>query len=50
MSLRELAEAVQSSSLNTPSLSTLDDAALHRIMANIKSDLMKTGELEEYCS
>lgn len=50
MSLRELAEAVQSSSLNTPSLSTLDDAALHRIMANTKSDLMKTGELEEYCS
>ena len=49
MSLRNLAELVGSSMLNTPSLGSLDEASLHRILANEKSDLIKQGYLEEYC-
>lgn len=49
MSLKDLIQNVQSMILNPNSLGSLDDAQLHRILANQKSDLMKKGELREEC-
>ena len=49
MSLRDLAKSVQSLMLTSENLGSLDDAQLHRIMANKKSDLMKKGDLKEEC-
>lgn len=49
MSLKTIAQKVRSSALNSTFQGTLDDAAIHRVQANIKSDLMKNNELKEYC-
>ena len=40
---------MQSMLLNPVSMGSLDDAALHRMLANEKSDLMKNGDLREEC-
>ena len=49
MSLTDLAETVNSQLLEANFYGSLDDAALHRVLANTKSDLMKTGDLREDC-
>lgn len=49
MSLADLAETVNSQMLETSFQGSLDDAALHRVLANTKSDLMKKGDLREDC-
>ena len=35
--------------LNPTQIGSLDDASLHRMLANKKSDLMKKGDLREEC-
>jgi hypothetical protein len=50
MSLKDLAKKVRSSVLNNSFKGTLDDNTVHRIAMNTKSDLMKEGKLQEYCS
>lgn len=49
MSLKQLATTMQSMLLNPVQLGTMDDATLHRILANKKSDLMSKGDLREDC-
>ena len=49
MSLADLVETVNSQMLETNFYGSLDDAALHRVLANTKSDLMKKGDLREDC-
>lgn len=49
MSLSDLAETVNSAMLETNFYGSLDDAALHRVLANTKSDLMQKGDLREDC-
>lgn len=49
MSLKQLARIMQSMLLNPVSMGSLDDASLHRMLANEKSDLMKNGDLREEC-
>ena len=49
-SLRELAEQLESSTFNINVASGLNNAATHRILANTKSDLLKSGELREECN
>ena len=49
MSLADLVETVNSQMLETSFQGSLDDAALHRVLANTKSDLMKKGDLREDC-
>ena len=49
MSLADLVETVNSQMLETSFYGSLDDAALHRVLANTKSDLMKKGDLREDC-
>jgi hypothetical protein len=41
MSLKDLAKIVNSSVLNTTSVSSLDNGALHRMLSNEKSDLIR---------
>lgn len=50
MSLKQLATVMQSMLLNPVQLGSMDDAALHRVLANKKSDLMKKGDLREDCA
>lgn len=50
MSLKELIRSVNSMVLNPTNIGTLEDAHLHRILANQKSDLIKKGDLREECS
>lgn len=49
MSLKQLARIMQSMLLNPVQMGTMDDATMHRILANKKSDLMKKGDLREEC-
>ena len=49
MSLADLVETVNSQILETSFYGSLDDASLHRVLANTKSDLMKKGDLREDC-
>lgn len=49
MSLADLVETVNSQMLETSFYGSLDDATLHRVLANTKSDLMKKGDLREDC-
>ena len=49
MSLKDLSKELQSMLLHPSNLGTLDDAHLHRILSNEKSDLMKKGDLREEC-
>jgi len=49
MSLSDLADTVNSAMLESNFYGSLDDASLHRLLANTKSDLMKNGDLREDC-
>lgn len=49
MSLSQLAKILNSQTLEYKTLCSLDDAALHRILSNEKSELMKKGDLREEC-
>ena len=49
MSLKELAKGVKSTIMQSTTMSSLDDAALHRILSNTKSELMKQNKLREEC-
>lgn len=49
-SIRELAEQLESSTFNINIASGLNNAMAHRMLANTKSDLLKSGELREECN
>lgn len=49
-SLKDLAEYLESSTFNINIASGLNNAMAHRILANVKSDLLKSGELREECN
>lgn len=49
MSLKQLIKSVESMLANPVQIGSLDDASLHRMLANKKSDLMKKGDLREEC-
>lgn len=49
-SIRNLAEELESSIFNINVASGLNNAMTHRILANTKSDLLKSGELREECN
>ena len=49
-SIRNLAEELESSTFNINVASGLNNAMTHRILANTKSDLLKSGELREECN
>lgn len=49
MSLTELARTTNSQLLTPTFFGSLDDAAQHRMLANVKEDLIKNGTLEERC-
>ena len=47
--LSTIGKLVNSSSMVNESLGFMDSAMLHRILGNVKSELMKSGELKEEC-
>lgn len=49
MSLTDLARMVNSQTFTMNSSFSMDDAKLHRVLSNKKSDLMKKGDLREEC-
>lgn len=49
MSIMDLAKYVNSKELCTSTMCSMDDAKLHRILSNVKSDLFKSGDLREEC-
>ena len=49
MSLKSLAQLVNSSTMISEKRGSLSDATLNRMMANTKSELMKNNELREEC-
>lgn len=49
MNLKTVAKLVMSTSMVANSHQTLDDAALNRILANKKQELIKSGKLKEEC-
>jgi len=44
-----LANIVNSELIHGDNLGSLDDAALHRMLGNKKSELIKNGDLREDC-
>lgn len=48
-SLRELAEAVNSSTMVNKAHGFLEDALIHRTLANVKQELFENGDLKEEC-
>lgn len=50
MSLADLVESVNSNLLESSFYGSLDDAQLHRMLSNTKSELMKKSDLKEECS
>lgn len=49
MTLPELVKAVNSMMLQPFHVTGLDDASMHRMLANTKSELIKNGDLKEIC-
>lgn len=49
MSMAQIAQRLHSSVMNNTFAGSLDNATIHRMRANVKSDLMKKGQLKEYC-
>jgi hypothetical protein len=49
MSFKQLADVVNSELIHGDNLGSLDDASLHRMLSNKKSELMKNGDLREDC-
>lgn len=52
MSLLDVAKLIGSEALNSSFSGSLNlkDSEVHRILANVKEDLIKKGDLKEYCS
>ena len=48
-SLRELAEIVNSSTMVNTAHGFLEDALIHRVLANVKQELLENGDLKEEC-
>lgn len=48
-SIRELAVLLESDNFNIKSAGSLTSGYIHRMLANTKSDLLKSGELQEQC-
>ena len=48
-SLKELAEMVNSSTMVNTSRGFLEDALIHRVLANVKQELFENGDLKEQC-
>lgn len=48
-SFRNLAQTLNSSSLNNTSPNLLQQAEVHRILSNYKQELIEKGELKEFC-
>jgi hypothetical protein len=48
-SLRELAEMVNSSTMVNKTQGFLNDALIHRTLANVKQELLENGDLKEEC-
>lgn len=49
MSLKQLAQKVNSSAINNTFKGSLEDSQIHRILQNYKSELIESGKLKEYC-
>ena len=49
MSLVEIAEMVNSPSFDLGSRGTLSESGIHRVLNNVKADLMSKNELIEEC-
>ena len=49
LNLKQIAKIVNSAALNNTFRGSMTDAQVNRIMANVKSDLMRKGELREDC-
>lgn len=49
MTIKDIVDMVNSSIMSDSSDINLDDATLHRTLANMKSELMEQGKLKEYC-
>ena len=49
MSLKQLAEAVNSATMNNTFKGSITDAETHRILSNKKQELFEKGDLKEYC-
>lgn len=48
-SLKDIAEIVNSSTMVNTSYGFLEDALIHRTLANVKQDLLEKGDLKEEC-
>lgn len=48
-SVREVAELVNSSTMVNTSHGFLEDALIHRVLANVKQELLENGDLKEEC-
>ena len=48
-SLKEVAEMVNSSTMTNRAHGFLEDALIHRVMANVKQELFEKGDLKEEC-
>jgi hypothetical protein len=48
-SLRQVAEIVNSSTMVNTSHGFLEDALIHRTLANVKQELLENGDLKEEC-
>lgn len=48
-SLKEVAELVNSSTMTNTRHGFLEDALIHRVMANVKQELFENGDLREEC-
>ena len=49
MSFKDLAKTLESTILTVDNFGSMDDAQVHRVLSNKKSDLMKNGDLREEC-
>ena len=49
MSMKELAQRLDSATMNNDFFERLSDAEVHRTLQNFKSELMESGKLKEYC-
>jgi ATP-dependent phosphoenolpyruvate carboxykinase len=49
MSLPEIAQLVNSNVFDNTSKTILSNSAMHRILNNKKSDLIKSNQLKEFC-
>jgi hypothetical protein len=48
-SLKDVAKLVNSSTMVNKSHGFLEDALIHRVLANVKQELLENGDLKEEC-